>query len=243
MFKSLRTSTKLLLLCIVFVGALLVATYGLVAEKQIAIDFVRKELVGVQHLEALRGVYATILKANPVAPPNVSEGNVTREALDRLRVTDLVDSGALDTAPLERALSEATDKLASAADDGGRRAAFVDALTAARNLASRIGDDLNLTLDPDLDSYYVQDVVVAKMPNSAHPDRRAAVSARDAFLCTVAAQDPSGAYFGAGRHDSIDHRRDREGSEGIIPRRWWCSASAIPRCRLGCHDLGMERLS
>ena len=65
MFKSLRTSTKLLLLCIVFVGALLVATYGLVAEKQIAIDFVRKELVGVQHLEALRGVYATILKANP----------------------------------------------------------------------------------------------------------------------------------------------------------------------------------
>ena len=164
MFKSLRTSTKLLLLCIVFVGALLVATYGLVAEKQIAIDFVRKELVGVQHLEALRGVYAAILKANPVAPPNVREGNVTREALDTLRVTNSVDSGALDTAPLERALSEATDKLASAADDGGRRAAFVDALTAARNLASRIGDDSNLTLDPDLDSYYVQDMVVAKSP-------------------------------------------------------------------------------
>jgi hypothetical protein len=61
MFKSLRTSTKLLLLCGVFVGALVVATYGLVAEKQIAINFVRKELVGVQHLEALRGVYAAIL--------------------------------------------------------------------------------------------------------------------------------------------------------------------------------------
>ena len=61
MFKSLRTSTKLLLLCGVFVGALAVATYGLVAEKQIAINFVRKELVGVQHLEALRGVYAAIL--------------------------------------------------------------------------------------------------------------------------------------------------------------------------------------
>ena len=78
-------------------------------------------------------------------------------------MTNSVDPGALDTAPLERALSEATDKLASAADDGGRRAAFVDALTAARNLGSRIGDDSNLTLDPDLDSYYVQDVVVAKM--------------------------------------------------------------------------------
>ncbi len=105
MFKSLRTSTKLLLLCIVFVGALVVATYGLVAEKQIAIDFVRKELVGVQHLEALRGVYATILKENPGAPPSVRERSATREALDRLPATGSVDSEPLDTAPLERALA------------------------------------------------------------------------------------------------------------------------------------------
>ncbi|HZJ12817.1 MAG TPA: hypothetical protein VFD26_09260, partial [Methyloceanibacter sp.] len=61
MFKSLRTSTKLLLLCSVFVGALVVATYSLIAEKQIAINFVRKELVGVEGLELLRGVYTDIL--------------------------------------------------------------------------------------------------------------------------------------------------------------------------------------
>src|SRR5262249_18000348 len=33
-----------------------------------------------------------------------------------------------------------------------------------RNLASRIGDNSNLALDPDLDSYYVQDIVIAKLP-------------------------------------------------------------------------------
>jgi signal transduction histidine kinase len=164
MFKSLRTSTKLLLLCIVFVGALVVATYGLVAEKQIAIDFVRKELVGVQHLEALRGVYASILTENPVAPPSARERSGTTEALHRLAATGSVDSEQLDTAALERALAEAIDKFASAPDQVQRRALFVEALTAARNLASRIGDDSNLTLDPDLDSYYVQDMVVAKMP-------------------------------------------------------------------------------
>jgi signal transduction histidine kinase len=164
MFKNLRTSTKLLLLCSVFVGALIVATYGLVAEKQIAIHFVRKELVGLQHLEALRGVYALVLKEGPGASPSASKSNATSEAMDKLSAIGLVDSGQLDTAALERALAEAIDKLASATDQGQRQTFFVEALTAARNLASRIGDDSNLTLDPDLDSYYVQDIVVAKMP-------------------------------------------------------------------------------
>jgi hypothetical protein len=60
-FKHLRTSTKLFLLCGMFVGSIILATYSLIEEKQIAIGFVRKELVGAQYLEALRGVYAVIL--------------------------------------------------------------------------------------------------------------------------------------------------------------------------------------
>ena len=158
MFKSLRTSTKLLLLCSVFVGALVVATYGLVAEKQIAINFVRKELVGVQHLDALRGVYAAILAGKPGGA-----AAAVKQAVDRLAKTE-AQSDQLDIEALELNLAEAIDTLASATDNDERQARFVDALTAARNLASRIGDDSNLTLDPDLDSYYVQDIVVAKMP-------------------------------------------------------------------------------
>ena len=106
----------------------------------------------------------TLLKENPGAPPSARERSATREALGRLPATGSVNSEPLDTAPLERTLAEAIDKLASAADDSQRRTVFVDALSVARNLASRIGDDSNLTLDPDLDSYYVQDMVVTKMP-------------------------------------------------------------------------------
>ena len=164
MFKSLRTSTKLLLLCGVFVAALVVATYGLVAEKQIAIHFARKELVGVQRLEFLRGVYAAVLKENLAASPSAGETNAIHETLDKLAATQVAEPEQLDTAALERALRDAIDKLASAPDDGARQASFIEALTVARNLASRIGDDSNLTLDPDLDSYYVQDIVVAKIP-------------------------------------------------------------------------------
>ena len=61
MFKNWRTSTKLVLLCGMFVGAIILATYGLIEEKQISIEFVRKELVGARYLEALRVVYAVIL--------------------------------------------------------------------------------------------------------------------------------------------------------------------------------------
>jgi signal transduction histidine kinase len=163
MFKNLRTSTKLLLLCGVFVGALVVATYGLVAEKQIAIHFVRKELVGVQHLEFLRGVYAALLKEKLAAPPG-ARGGSAREELDKLAAAHKADSERLDTEALERTLDEAIDNLASAPDHDQQRASFVEALDAARNLASRIGDDSNLTLDPDLDSFYVQNIVVAKIP-------------------------------------------------------------------------------
>jgi hypothetical protein len=164
MFKNLRTSTKLLLLCAVFVGALVVATYGLVAEKQIAIHFVRKELVGVQHLELLRGVYAALLKENLAVPPSAGGGSAAREELDKFIAAHKADSERLDTEALERTLGEAIGKIASAPDRDQKRAALIEALDAARNLASRIGDDSNLTLDPDLDSFYVQNIVVAKIP-------------------------------------------------------------------------------
>ena len=61
MFKDLRTSTKLFLLCGMFVGAFTFVTYSLIEEKKIAIGFVRKELVGARYLEVLRGIYAVYL--------------------------------------------------------------------------------------------------------------------------------------------------------------------------------------
>ena len=61
MFGDLRTSTKLFLLCSMLAGAIILATHGLIEEKQITIGFLRKELAGTQYLNALRGVYAAIL--------------------------------------------------------------------------------------------------------------------------------------------------------------------------------------
>ena len=43
-----------------FIGSIILATWSLIQEKQIAIGFVRKELAGAQYLEVLREVYAFI---------------------------------------------------------------------------------------------------------------------------------------------------------------------------------------
>ena len=163
-FSNLRTSTKLFLLCGVFLVSIFVATYGLVVEKLIAIEFVRKELVGTRYLEAVRGVYAWILADGLTSPSTSQTGPLADQVLERLANAQASTAGTLHTAELAQSVAEAVRKLSPAPANGEKLTLIVDALTKARNLASRIGDDSNLALDPDLDSYYVQDIVVTKMP-------------------------------------------------------------------------------
>jgi hypothetical protein len=63
MFKRLRTSTKLILLCAMFIISVGVTTYSLLTEKRIAISFARKELISSKFLAALRGIDVTLLNA------------------------------------------------------------------------------------------------------------------------------------------------------------------------------------
>src|SRR6516165_8989273 len=60
MLKNLSTSTKLIILCGMFILSIAVTTHSLVAERRIAIDFARKELLGDRYLAILRNVYAVI---------------------------------------------------------------------------------------------------------------------------------------------------------------------------------------
>jgi signal transduction histidine kinase len=160
MFKNLRTSTKLLILCSTFLVSIGVTIYGLATEKQIAIDFARKELVGSRYLSIIRTVYAEILA------PRSRDGSIEQPA----RLTDLAQveseiGGRLQTADLAQALAVALGELRSRQVEDGRAGVLVlDALSKAQALAARVGDDSNLTLDPDLDTYYVQSIVVRKLP-------------------------------------------------------------------------------
>jgi signal transduction histidine kinase len=159
--KDWRTSTKLLLLCGVFVGSIVLATYGLIKEKLIAIDFVQKELVGTDYLQALQGVYAIILATANDSPAQRS----IDAALKSLAAVEVKTDGASHTSELSDSLAATVRALSSAATSNDKHALTVAALAKARDLASRIGDESKLTLDPDLDSYYVQDIVVKRVPD------------------------------------------------------------------------------
>ena len=164
MFRNLSTSTKLFILCSTFIVAIVVAIYGLVVEKQIAIEFARKELVGVRYFETLRGVYAAIL-TEPLGVNAAGQTPSQEEALKSLDAAEKEAAGTLQTATLEQSLATTLRKLWSKeAGSKDQSSLVVDALAKARDLASRIGDDSNLALDPDLDSYYLQDTVVRQMP-------------------------------------------------------------------------------
>ena len=164
MFRSLRTSTKLFIVCSTFVVSIIVATYGLVAEKEIAIEFVRKELVGTRYLQALQPVYATILTDEREATPVAKTKKGIDESLVALSTAEADTVDSLNTSESEQVLTAALRKLLSGKASVIQEEHNVGALAKARNLASRIGDNSNLALDPDLDSYYLQDIVVTKMP-------------------------------------------------------------------------------
>jgi len=169
MFRDLSTSTKLFLLCSAFIIAIGVAIYALVAQQRIAIEFARKEVVGVHYLETLRDVYDAIL-AEPLEENSAGRDAAEAEAtLKSLADAEAAAHDDLQTAELEQALATSLRALwlpqvgEEAASDA-KSFLVLDALAKARNLATRIGDDSNLALDPDLDTYHLQDIAVRQMP-------------------------------------------------------------------------------
>ena len=159
MFRNLRTGTKLILLCSAFIVAIVVTTWSLVAEKQIAIDFARKELAGNRYLAAVRDVYAGILTGS--VPQTTSPDEILR----MLAAARADASEQLQPVDFEQELAGALRLLQwSQTEDAKVDFLVLDALAKTRRLAMRVGEESNLVLDPQLDSYYLQDVIVTKLP-------------------------------------------------------------------------------
>jgi hypothetical protein len=166
-FKNLPTATKLFILCGVFTVAIAVPIYSLVIEEKVAFDFTRKELVGISYLATLRGIYAAILANQSSNGSSEPAGTSAKEALQTLAAAeaDAESANIGQTAELEHALADTLRELWS-----GKAARptidpfLVDALTLTRDLVSRVGDDSGLATDPSLDSYYLQAIIVRKLP-------------------------------------------------------------------------------
>ncbi len=163
--KNLSLSTKIILICAALVAPLVYAIYAFVDVKMQGIHFAEKEIVGTHYLAALRANTDSLVAA---ARLQVPVGDVASGALapsNTLPQAEAAYGGVMQTAAMANDLAQATRNLASqSAGSTAAMGALGDAATATVTLAGRIDDDSNLTLDPDLDSYYVQDIAMAKVP-------------------------------------------------------------------------------
>jgi methyl-accepting chemotaxis protein len=125
------------------------------------IDFADKERDGVVYLD---GVW-------PVLRGLVEGANNATEPRDLGRGSDLHDLAAsydtaMDAIGASQDLNSALKPLGWPSKTLARNEMTEAAIAAARTLITKIADGSNLTLDPDLDSYYVMDVVTTKLPEA-----------------------------------------------------------------------------
>ena len=117
-----------------------------VAQSYKSIGFAELELKGVAYARAVSSVLADLAGRHPEPGPHLRNFNEARARLNHELATSAASTAlisALDASPLNH--------------EG--------AVDAARFLLTRIGDQSNLLLDPDLASYYVMEVFLRRLPN------------------------------------------------------------------------------
>ena len=152
---KLSVSRKLILIYVLDLSAVIFVSSILINEKYIAIDFARKELIGTAYISAIRETILPLDRLTATPPGQTLRASQVLE-LEK-RYGDRLDSRAQ--------AEQLADRLHAIESLGTRSNEEMHAtLQAAQALIKRIGNQSNLILDPDLDSYYAMSLVVMRFP-------------------------------------------------------------------------------
>jgi len=158
----LSVGRKLTLIYLLDLCAVIYVSGILIHEKYLAIDFARKEIVGATYTEVVRqNMMAAFLRASTQSAP---------ESAARANLADVRAEfdDQLHTADRATAFSQTLNAIGKYSTNGGGtttdtlKSRF---LTQGRDLITTIGNQSNLILDPDLDSYYVMSLTVLRFPD------------------------------------------------------------------------------
>jgi diguanylate cyclase (GGDEF)-like protein/PAS domain S-box-containing protein len=146
---GLSVGRKLSLIYLLDLTAVIFVSGILINEKYIAINFTQKEIDGGHYIAAIsRSLIPLAQDLSPLKREHAVQN------VEGLRDAEASYGGALDTAALNRAFTAALS-LPTGADT---------AFDAGRALLTRVGNQSNLILDPDLDSYYTMSLVLLRFP-------------------------------------------------------------------------------
>ena len=147
---GLSVGRKLALIYFLDLTAVIFVSGILINEKYIAINFTDKEIAGGHYIAAVsRSLTPLAQNLGPVPAAQAAA------AVAELDYAESRHGKGLGTGELSRAYG------AALAGAGSRD----DAFEAGRTLLTRIGNQSNLILDPDLDSYYTMSLVMLRFPD------------------------------------------------------------------------------
>jgi signal transduction histidine kinase/DNA-binding response OmpR family regulator len=181
LMNRLRYPQKFALISVLFTLPLLLMIGLLVAEINKSVTFATKEVAGNSYLRPLRMFHQEALTARILTDRYLRGDQGVRRELLETRARLVTTFAALETvdAASGRRLATAEQFQALKAqwldvkDNALKRTPFeadalhLELLKRIQDLRSRVGDTSNLILDPDLDTYYLMDASLLKLPEGA----------------------------------------------------------------------------
>ncbi len=149
----LSVSRKLLLIYLLDLTAVIFITSILIEEKFIAINFARKEVAGNAYIVSVReALFDTVAVHDGKPAAGVDDVQVA------IRQAEINYGEGMQTTELATVFGN------NLATRHASQLALHETFAAGRKLLTRIGDQSNLILDPDLDSYYTMSLTVLRFP-------------------------------------------------------------------------------
>jgi len=163
MLADLTLRKKLAALSGLFFVPILLLAYLFVAQSQKDIEFSSKEVDGRVYLAVL-GELQHALIDQKFSLGDRRSAEILTSAPARLK--GLEGRFAVEMKAEEQSAALLKALAAWQAGEGDAESRYQNALTAVQKLIAQVGDGSNLILDPDLDSYYMMDLVLLKLPQA-----------------------------------------------------------------------------
>lgn len=174
LMNRLQYPQKFSLISCIFVVPLSLLMYLLISEIQTRNDFAEKEMYGNAYLRPLRQLWSDIpqlqLATNEKSQQASEEVKQLQlkinKQIDSLAIIDKELDDELETTDKFKTLKQAWSELQSQQDSNiDKNSAYQSIRQQVDDLRNYVGDKSNLILDPDIDSYYLMDATLLKLPS------------------------------------------------------------------------------
>jgi methyl-accepting chemotaxis protein len=174
MLKRVPIRLKILAVAGLFLVPIALQLAMFISQSDTNIAFSTAERDGIAYLRTVWPLFVGQIRS---AGDGRSSGDPA--VVEKVRSAATVHDIAMHTGAASAALVDALAAISFPGRPIERTAAGETALAATKTLIAKIGDGSNLTLDPDLDSYYVMDLTLVKLPDAVDQAGKLLALARD----------------------------------------------------------------